>query len=235
MKDPRIPRRDALDAVLLDAGGVLVNPDWTRVAEVLSRHGVHVQAEALGRAEPAAKRQLDRGEVMEKTTDESRAAGYFGLVLAGTGWTDPVSPAAWESLKAEHARRNLWRTVLPGVPEALSRLRAAGLRLAVVSNANGTVQQLFDELELSPYFDVLLDSFVEGLEKPDPLLFERALLRLEAKPERTIHAGDFYHLDVVGARRAGIAPVLIDAAGLYDGADCPRVASLPELVDRLLA
>ena len=51
----------------------------------------------------------------------------------------------------------------------------------------------------------------------------------------TIHCGDIYHIDVAGARAAGLPAVLLDAAGLYGDADCPRVASLPEFADRLLA
>jgi putative hydrolase of the HAD superfamily len=51
----------------------------------------------------------------------------------------------------------------------------------------------------------------------------------------TIHVGDLYHVDVVGARAAGIRGVLLDEAGLYEGVDCPRVRSLAELVARIEA
>jgi putative hydrolase of the HAD superfamily len=229
-----LPERSSLDAVLLDAGGVLVNPDWTRVAAVLAAHDVDVRPEALERAEPGVKKQLDRPHIIQATDDESRAASYFSLIVERAGFPAPVPEAAWEGLRAEHARRSLWRAVLPGVPEALGRLRASGLRLAVVSNANGLVPLLFADLGLAPYFDVLLDSFLEKLEKPDPRLFARALDRLETLPARTLHVGDLYHVDVVGARAAGVAAALIDVDGLYVDADCPRFASLPALTAALL-
>jgi putative hydrolase of the HAD superfamily len=230
-----LPRRGDIAAVLLDAGGVLVNPDWARVAHVLAEHGIVVSPVALGAGEALAKKRLDTPQIIRRSTDESRAATYFGLVVEEAGFCDAVPAAAWQALKAEHARKNLWRTVLPGVPAALDALRAAGLRLAVVSNANGTVQQLFDELGLSAHVDLLLDSFVEGVEKPDPVIFARALQRLGVPAERALHVGDFYQLDVMGARAAGVSPVLIDAGGHYGDVDCPRFSSLPEFTAAWLA
>jgi putative hydrolase of the HAD superfamily len=231
----KLPLRAALDAVLLDAGGVLVDPEWERVAGILGAHQIDVTAAALAQAEPAAKRQLDVGEHIARSTDDSRHPSFFGLVLAGAGWDQPLPATVLAAVRAEHARRNLWRRVLPGVPEALGRLRASGLRLAVVSNANGTVQQLLEEVALASHFDVLLDSFVERIEKPDPRLFERALARLGVSAARALHVGDLYHVDVVGARAAGLAAALIDTGNLYRDVDCPRFSSLPDFVDALLA
>jgi len=57
--------------------------------------------------------------------------------------------------------------------------------------------------------------------------------RLGAPPSRAAHVGDLYHVDVVGARAAGLHAVLLDPAGLYPHADCPRVASLLELTEAL--
>jgi FMN phosphatase YigB (HAD superfamily) len=82
---------------------------------------------------------------------------------------------------------------------------------------------------------VILDSFEEGIEKPDPRIFELALERSGGRKETTVHVGDLYHVDVVGARAAGIEAVLIDSAGLYAAADCTRVASLTALADEVEA
>jgi putative hydrolase of the HAD superfamily len=79
----------------------------------------------------------------------------------------------------------------------------------------------------------VLDSNDEGVEKPDPRFFEIALARSGARRETTIHVGDLYHVDVVGARAAGLRGVLLDEAGLYPDADCPRIQSLGELADRI--
>lgn len=119
------------------------------------------------------------------------------------------------------------------VVPVLERLRARGLRLVMVSNADGRLAAIMAGLGLAPRLDHLLDSHVEGLEKPDPRFFELALARSGARPASTVHVGDLYHVDVAGARAAGLRAALFDPAGLYDGADCPRLRSLDELARRL--
>jgi putative hydrolase of the HAD superfamily len=71
------------------------------------------------------------------------------------------------------------------------------------------------------------------VEKPDPRIFTIALDRSGSEPSTTIHVGDLYQIDVVGARAAGIRGILLDEGGLYEGVDCPRVGSLGELVTRI--
>ena len=82
-------------------------------------------------------------------------------------------------------------------------------------------------------FDVIFDSHREGVEKPDPRFFQIALERSGARAESTMHVGDLYHVDVAGARAAGITPALLDTANLYTECDCLRVRSLAELVAAL--
>jgi putative hydrolase of the HAD superfamily len=223
-----------VETVFLDAGGVLVFPNWARVSEVLARHGVHVSAEALAAADPLAKQQLDRPATIGATTDESRGWLYFNLVLGHAGIPQtPQSDAALRELHAYHEKYNVWETVPSDVMPALQRLRALGLRLVIVSNANGTLHDMFARLGLASCVDVVCDSRLEGVEKPDPRLFEIALRRSGARAETTVHLGDLYQVDVVGALAAGLHAVLLDPADLYAGADCPRVRSLDELCDRI--
>jgi len=224
------------ETLFLDAGGVLVFPNWTRVSDALTRRGVHVGAATLAAAEPRAKQRLDLGETIQTTTDSQRGWLYFNLILDQAGV--PLSNATDEALAelhAYHAEHNLWETVPPDVPLALDYLRALGLRLVVVSNANGTLSRVFERVDLRTRVDLLLDSWDEGVEKPDPRLFQIALERSGGRPETTIHVGDLYHVDVVGARAAGLAAVLLDAAGLYEGYDCPRVRTLDELTSLQIA
>ena len=229
-----LPDPASVATLLLDAGGVLVRPRFERVARALQGQGVTVEAAALAAAEPRAKKALDRPPSPGLATDAERGWHYFNLVLAEAGVPrSAATDAALLELKAWHDRHNLWDDVPTGVRESLERFRGAGLRLAVVSNANGTLRALLDRLGLSPAFDVILDSAVEGVEKPDPRLFELALQRLGAAAGGAVHVGDMYHVDVVGARAAGVRPVLLDEGGLYGEADCPRVRSLAELAAHL--
>jgi HAD superfamily hydrolase (TIGR01509 family) len=223
-----------IHTVFLDAGGVLVNPNWTRVSETLGAHGVVVSAAALQAAEPRAKKHLDEGDTIQATNDHARGWTFFNLVLteAGVALSDATA-AALAELHLYHQRDNLWETVPDDVRPALALLRAQRLRLVVLSNANGTLHRMFDRLALTPAFDAVFDSFDEGIEKPDPRFFRRALELTGADAGTTIHVGDLYHVDVVGARAAGLTPVLLDAGGLYPDADCLRVGSLTDLVTAL--
>lgn len=223
-----------LETVFLDAGGVFLYPNWWRVADALATHGVRVAAETLQAADPHARRELDDLKVIGATTDATRGWRFFDLILehAGVARSEGTA-AALSELHAYHTASNLWEYVPASVPPAIQALRARGLRIVVVSNANGTLRTHLDRLGLTPQFDLVLDSADEGVEKPDPRFFEIALEKSGAAKASTIHVGDLYYVDVVGARAAGLRGVLLDEADLRPDADCPRVRSLEELVDRI--
>jgi HAD superfamily hydrolase (TIGR01509 family) len=223
-----------LKTVFLDAGGVLMFPNWHRIAVALERHGITVTAEALADAEPRARRLLDDGRTIVTTTDASRGWLFFDLILEQAGIPrSRQTAAALTEMHAYHQANNLWELVPNEVTPALTALRQRGLTLVVVSNANGTLRTHMARLGLASLVDIVLDSCEEGVEKPDPRLFEIALERASADRASTIHVGDFYQVDVVGARAAGIRPVLVDQAGLRPDADCPRVSSLTQLVSEI--
>jgi putative hydrolase of the HAD superfamily len=219
-----------LTTVSFDAGGVLVNPNWSRVAGTLQAHGVHVDPRALEAAEPAAKRRFDRAPTIDATNDAQRGWLYFNYVLEGAGVAiSAATDAALNDLQVYHTQNNLWESVTPGALQALADIRARGLTIIVVSNANGRLHALLERLGLASCFDVVVDSSVEGVEKPDPRLFHIAMARANAEPARTLHVGDLYHVDVVGARAAGMHPLLFDVGDLYRDADCPRARSFDEV------
>jgi HAD superfamily hydrolase (TIGR01549 family) len=223
-----------VETIFLDAGGVLVFPNWNRVAEALAAHGVDVDAETLASAEPLAKRRLDVQPNVQVTNDAQRGWQYFNLILQEAGVSrSAATDAALADLRTYHDDQNLWEFVPPDVAPTLERLRALGLKLVVVSNANGRLRRLFDRVGLSDRVDVLFDSFEEGVEKPDPRLFRIALERSGSAPATTMHVGDLYHVDVVGARSAGLQAVLLDSARLYENVDCQRIQALPDLCQLL--
>lgn len=232
---PRYSRR-VLKTVFLDAGGVLLFPNWTRISEALARHGVALSADALADAEPRARRALDDMQLVGMTTDASRGWLFFDLILehAGVARSERTAAALTE-LHAYHRLHNLWELVPASVRPALAALRRHGLTLVVVSNANGTLRAHLERIGLLDAFDVVIDSCDEGVEKPDPRLFQIALARAGAEPASTIHVGDLYYIDVAGARAAGLRGVLLDERNLRPDADCVRVGSLDELVAAIVA
>jgi HAD superfamily hydrolase (TIGR01549 family) len=222
-----------INTLFLDAGGVLCHPSWQRVSAALAAEGVSISSAALAAAEPFAKRDVDDASVVGATTDSTRGWLYFDKVLEHAGVTVcDATDAALAMMREYHRLENLWEEVPADVVPALQRFRALGLTLVVVSNANGRLKHLFDRLGLAPYFDVVLDSHDWNVEKPDPRLFQIALEESGADAASTAHVGDLFHIDVAGARAAGLREgVLLDAAGLYPDADCRRIQRLDELAN----
>jgi putative hydrolase of the HAD superfamily len=221
-----------LKTIFLDAGGVLLFPNWHRISAALAAYGVDVTADALAAAEPLAKRRLDDTRTVRATNDAGRGWLYFNLILEELGVArSPATDDALAEMHAYHQQSNLWELVPDDVRPALAAFRDQGLQLTVVSNANGRLRALLDRLGLTSSFDCVLDSHEHGVEKPDPRLFQFALEQSGATAETTIHVGDLYEVDVVGARAAGLRGVLLDRAALYADADCPRVRSLGELAE----
>lgn len=210
----------------------MCHPSWTRVSEALAAEGVAVSAAALASAEPRAKRDIDQALVIGTTDDAKRGWLYFNQVLehAGVGISE-ATDAALARMRDYHRQSNLWEHIPADVKPALRQLRALGLRLVVVSNANGRLRHLFDRVGLTEYVDVVLDSHEWGVEKPDPRLFQLALEQSKADAATTAHIGDLFHIDVVGARAAGLQEgILLDSDDLYTDVDCRRVRALGELL-----
>lgn len=235
-----LPRREDLDAILFDAGGTLIELDHPFIAARAAARGRQLAPDAVRRAEGQARLAVDRhaqrGNAL--TSDGDRRPSYFGTLLDAAGLAPAERDALVRELEDEHARENLWRRVAPGAHAALAALRARGLRLAVVSNADGRVEAMLRSMGLTEHLELVVDSHHEGVEKPDPAIFRRAATRLGVRVERACYVGDIHAIDVLGARSAGLAPVLIDAVGAYTGApaqggtrlDCATISHLDELV-----
>jgi putative hydrolase of the HAD superfamily len=218
------------DTVSLDAGGVLVWPNWVRVSDALRANGIDVDPSVLAAADAPARRSLDEPALISTLSDQRRSWNFFDRVLMRSGVTlSAATEAAFTVLREYQRTSNLWEHVPTYVAPALIELRRRGFKLVVISNANGTVRNTFRRLGLDVLVDEIIDSAEEGVEKPDRRLFEVAMARIGSRPERTLHVGDFYHIDVLGARSAGMTPVLVDESDLYGDFDCTRIRSIAEL------
>ena len=194
-----------------------------------------VRASALSAVEGAAKLEyeacLARGVSHERGWDL-----YMTTLLAAAGLDPSRMEGALEAVRVAHAEFNLWRRVPEGLPEALRRARAAGLRLAVISNSEGKLPALFARVGLGDLFEHVVDSALEGVRKPDPQLFERALARSKVSAAESLYAGDLPTVDVEAAQAVGMRAALIDPLGFYpeyEGA--PRYDGVVELIEALLA
>ncbi len=82
--------------------------------------------------------------------------------------------------------------------------------------------------------DFVVDSGAVGVEKPDPAIFRIALERAGVSAAEAMHVGDLFPVDVVGARRAGLEPVLLDPLGRYADRGCRTSPDVPTLCRELV-
>lgn len=223
-------------ALLLDAGDTILFMDYSALAEALAGLGEHIAVDQLERAMPLAKSAYQT-VVRENAQHEH---GWFVLVrslLLEAGIAPERAEGLLAPLRAIHEDFYFWRSVPPEVPAALGRARAAGIRLGVVSNSEGRLQSVFERIGVLDWFEVVVDSHLEGVAKPDPRIFQIALERMGGiAPENAIYAGDLPEIDLVGANAAGMHAALVDTIDNYKARpDLPRVNSVAQLVDELLA
>ena len=117
----------------------------------------------------------------------------------------------------------------PDAIPTLERLARTDLTLGLISNFEAWLEQLLEAVEITRFFPVRVISGVEGIEKPDPRIFEAALERAGAIAEQSVYVGDHPFFDVEAARAVGMHPVLIDRRGRYPDPGCVRITSLEDL------
>jgi putative hydrolase of the HAD superfamily len=257
----RMPLRPAggppLRTVFLDLGDTLmyIHPSVPELYLGAARDlGLDVDAMAVSHALNAGERHyqgaLRAGRTFESSVTEARAfwQEYHALVVGELG----VAPGLRRDALAELLSGRFWSPaswrVFPEVHDVLGRLRTAGLQLAVISNFTDALAAVCATHELDGYFDCLIASVSVGAQKPDAAIFREALRRAEADPAASVHVGDNYLTDVLGARASGISAILLDRArrgrpAMYDFTrtvdagdaagvrlDCPVIGDLTELL-----
>lgn len=104
----------------------------------------------------------------------------------------------------EHfAEAGVWE-LYPEVFEVLEKLQPR-FQLAVVSNFDGRLRMILEQLGVLKFFQHVFVSSEIGADKPDPKIFRRALGFAELKPEETLHVGDDPERDGKAATAAGLA------------------------------
>lgn len=227
--------------VLLDVGFTLTFPDHQVIARHAAASGLAVDAAVLARTEDVLRREIvlyPWASTPSQVATRPRSAGadFFRrmLDLAGVPGSAESLDAAATFIWDRHLEKNVWCRVGVGVERALARLREAGVRLAVVSNSEGTVEAMLNEVGLAGYFHTILDSWVVGVAKPDPGIFHLALKRLGAQASEAVMLGDVPKFDIDGARAAGVRAVLVDPLNLHAHLDVPRTPDLGTFVEALL-
>lgn len=139
-----------------------------------------------------------------------------------------------ETLYKEYNLPGAWH-LFPDVLPTLTTLHEQGYIIGVISDwATSLAQNILLPLGVGPYVDFMVVSATMREAKPSYGLYREALARAGAKPEEAVHVGDNYVNDILGARAAGVAGVLLDRDRVHnEPLDCPRIFSLEELPDLL--
>lgn len=107
-----------------------------------------------------------------------------------------------------HRTYALFSKCFPEVPATLTDLRRLGMRLGIITNGSTNMQERkVHELGIADLIDELLISEKEGLRKPDPRIFERALGRFGLSAAEAWYVGDHPTVDIRGAFDAGLTPI----------------------------
>lgn len=226
--------------VTLDCAGTLVHVNWQPevfASDCLAAQGVEFdRADAESTYRRILQTRWRTYQELNLQRDETVGDGFWraltedwlGKIGVASDPLDAVMELAHRRLyQHPSAAFSLYEDTLP----TLQALRERGLKLAVLSNWDYSLHRVLRLLELTPYFECVVASLEEGVEKPEPRIFEIVLERLGADPAETIHVGDDPLDDEVGAKRVGIQPVLLDRDGL---AQIPRrIRDLSQVIEVL--
>ncbi|QEE14713.1 HAD family hydrolase [Promethearchaeum syntrophicum] len=125
--------------------------------------------------------------------------------------------------------------IYPDTIPTLKYLKKKGFFLGIISNLNKMSQislryKRLEEYNILNLWDVITLSGEIGISKPHPEIFLKSLEKLNGiTPNQSIYVGDSYIFDVLGARKAGMIPVLLDS-NLGKDYDCLKISSFQDLI-----
>jgi putative hydrolase of the HAD superfamily len=220
--------RESIQAVSFDVGGTLIEP-WPSVGHVYA--AVAADHGHPGISPATLNRQFAEAWQRRTDFDHTRSAWRALVQQTFTGLLVPHQAAALlDDLYQRFARAAAWRVFEDVVP-TLRRLKALGLKLAVVSNWDERLRPLLADLELTPFFDTIVISAEVGAAKPAPAIFQRCLEALGCPARAVLHVGDNPREDLGGAAQAGLRGLRIwRASGLVPPA---AIAGLEEILPRV--
>lgn len=229
------------DAILFDAGGILLLPDPITLGAVIRPLGGDGSIESLTRAHYAGMAAIDavaqasKGESIDAFSWDSYRRGY----AASAGVQDSDLDTAVVQLRNVFSPF-LWRFPLLEGAAALWKMHLAGLPIGIVSNASGQVEATLANQCICQVgkgagvpVEIVTDSYVIGVAKPHPGIFADALALMNGKGishDRIAYVGDSFVNDVGGAQNAGLVPILLDPYDDRAHESCERIHSLHELL-----
>lgn len=183
--------------IIFDSGGVLIRPiggDWfptVSLTQVLAEHGISWQRDRLNAARAAADAYLDSVHVIPlRNEDDERPvmARYHQTMLETIGVTGDLPSLARRIQAREEARQVV--ECCEWALEVLAELHARGVPMVILSNAWPSLRRLHRALGLDRFISGMVISAEEGVAKPDPRVYHKALALLGLLPEQALFIDD---------------------------------------------
>jgi HAD superfamily hydrolase (TIGR01549 family) len=217
-------------AIIFDLGGTLLYPDFPFLQTILKGGGQAITQNQFLLALSKASNRIDT--YRQATTDASRVPVYLKYLLEELQVeefqvSEKIEELVQQVILPRHQTVNFWNYLLEGTLALLATLQQT-YKLAIISNSDGRAAAKAAQYGIAPYLDFIIDSHVVGVEKPDPQIFMLACQRLGLPARNCYYVVDIYSIDVVGAHKAGLHPILIDMTQT-PREDCRVISSIFDL------
>jgi putative hydrolase of the HAD superfamily len=205
-----------IKAIFFDAAGTLIHLPQSvghHYALAGQRVGLLLDAAALDRAFARSWKQMPARPAIDRPREDDDKGWWRELVnrvideaAPGTGELD--RDALFEVAYSHFAEAGVWK-LYPEVIEVLEQLQPR-FDLAVVSNFDGRLRMILEQLGVTQFFSHIFLSSELGADKPDPLIYSRALQLRRFAPNETLHVGDDPVRDWQGAEAAGLSVIRLE-------------------------
>lgn len=218
-------------AVFFDVDFTLIHPG-PRFQDVgyqasCARYGITVDRAAFETAVAGAAAVLDSADQLH---DPHLYVAYTRRIIELMGGSGPLVETVAQEMYDEWAQHHHF-SLYEDVPEAFRRLRAAGVRLGLISNGNRCLESFQSHFELDGLIAVTISSSEYGFMKPHPSIFQAALDKMQVPAREAAMVGDSLRHDVMGAHRVGMRGIWLarGGAGQPVDEDITVIRSLAEL------
>lgn len=224
-------------AVFFDLGGTLLVMRRDRIfrrvineegrdAPVDRIHAAYMGLEAWWLSSYSAKSMSP-----EETTEAYRHLDHkvFSALFPDSGEAEALRVSTLVRKRWPELEKDIPLQLYPDVEPTLEALGRRGYSMGLISNAPADTGRVVHALGLDRFMSTVVISGAVGYTKPNPEIFRIAMKGAAVRPEESVHVGDLYEADVVGARNAGMKGLLIDRLGIQSAVDCPRVTSLDQI------
>ena len=229
-----------IKAVFFDFFNTLVYFDPPRekhYADTAAEFGIRISPEAIAAVLPEADAWWRSENSRSPIKDREQVAKFdayrgYGLRILKNAETAASPDQALQMLAKAFSVGFHFKNFGDSLP-ALQALKGKNMQMGIISNIGEQIDSYLDTAGFSVYFTYNVTSLEAGYDKPQPQIFQLALQKAGVSAAETLFVGDQYDLDAVGARNAGITPILIIRDGAGNGYDCIVIKDLSQVIDYL--